>query len=59
MSKRTELSTKEAANKSGVSHATIVNHIKRNELKARKRLGAYRIKLSDLESWMIAQGLIA
>lgn len=52
-----ELSTRQAAEKTDVSHATIINHIKRNNLKARKRLGAYKIDSSDLEAWAISQGL--
>ena len=57
MSKINELSTRQAAKKVGVSHATIVNHIHRELLSARKRLGAYRIALSDLEAWAESQGL--
>lgn len=57
MSTISELSTRQAAEKTEVSHATIINHIKRENLKARKRLGAYKIKPSDLQEWANAQGL--
>lgn len=52
-----EYSTRLAAQLTGVSHATIVNHINKGSLKARKQLNRFKIKHDDLVIWAYAQGL--
>lgn len=52
-----EYSTRLAAQKAGVSHATIVNHINKGSLKARRQLNSFKIKHQDLVIWAGSQGL--
>lgn len=59
MPKENEVSANKAAQISGVNLQTIVRHIKSGNIPARKRLNQYRIKESDLQAWMQAQGLTA
>lgn len=53
----TEVTTGKAAAITGVARKTILNHIEKGKLSARKRLNAHLIQLSELKRWAKSQGL--